>query len=435
MPIEVILPKLEMAQETATIIEWLKKEGDAVEKGEPLLMMETDKVTFELESPGSGNLAIVRGEVGVDIPVSTVIAYLLRAGEEVPEGEAVHAPLSGEIKTTPSTQNASPVARRLATEHNIDLASVVGSGARGQITKEDVEAAIASPARTTAATPAGKVRAAPAARRLARELGIDIAQVQGTGPRGQVTKDDVSSFPTAKQPVGPAIKETIPLTGIRRRIAERMTVSFQTTPHISVSLQADMSNLEALRSKMNETGGGEEIPHVSLTALVTKAVAMVLKRHPWLNSTFAGDKIHVYDEINIGVAVAIDEGLIVPVVRGADHKDIYQIATDISDMATRAREGALKLSDVTEGTFTISNLGPFGIEQFTAIVNPPNAAILALGTIRMSVLADRQGKIVVRPMVWMTLSADHRIVDGAVAAKFLTDLRDSIEDITSIIQI
>ena len=434
MPIKVILPKLEMAQESATIIEWLKEEGDQVKQGEPLLMMETDKVTFELESPGSGALAIVRGELGVEIPVTTIIAYLLQPGEQVPVAEAQLSTVGSEIVSAPTPLNASPLTKRLAAQHNLDLTALEGSGPRGQITKEDVEAAIAALPQPVTAAPSGKVRAVPAARRLAKELGMEIAKVTGSGPRGQVTVDDVSAYLSSIQPSGPAIRESVPLKGIRRRIADRMTASFQTTPHISVSLRVDLSNLEALRSALNEGNVEGDKSHISVTAMITKAAATVIERHPWLNSTFDVDQIHIYEVINIGVAVAIEEGLIVPVIRDANLKDVYQIAAEINDMAARAREGALILSDVSEGTFTISNLGPFGIEQFTAIINPPQAAILAVGATRPSVLAADDGNVVVRPTAWMTLSADHRVVDGAVAAQFLTDLRDSVEDITSIIK-
>ena len=432
MPIEVILQKLEMAQESATIIEWLKGDGEEVEQGEPLLIIETDKVTFELESPGSGTLAVMRGEIGEEIPVTTVIAYLVQPGEERPSVEAPAISIEDEIRVTPSQMAASPIAKRLAEEYAIDLASLVGTGPRGQITKEDVEAAVATASQVVAETAPGKVRAVPAARRLAREKGVDIASITGSGPRGQVTKEDVVTFVSTVQARGPAIKESIPLNGIRRRIAERMTHSFQSTPHISVSLQVDMSNLMALRSRINTESEDEDSTRVSVTTMITKLVAGVLERHPWLNSTLDNGQVQIYDEINIGVAVAIDEGLIVPVVKSVNHKTVAEIAAEMDDLATRARDGRLVLSDVAAGTFTISNLGPYGIELFTAIINPPQAAILALGAVRSSVVADEKGEIVVRPTAWMTLSADHRIIDGAVAAQFLTDLGNTIENMEEV---
>jgi len=427
MATKVIMPKLEMAQESATIIEWLKHEGDQIEKGEPLLVIETDKVTVELESPGSGVLSSVRGDPGEEIPVTQVIAYLLEPGEEPPQEiieEEIERAL--EIPPPPIPQvDVTPVAKRLATTHGVDLGTVVGTGPKGQITKEDVEAALTAPA---VVTPPGKIRATPSARRLAREKGVDLSGVKGTGPRGQVTAEDVAAYSPAPGIVGLTPLETVPLRGIRRTIAERMTHSFQTTPHIFVSLRVDMNKLEAERARLNEAAEANQFPRISVTAILVKVTAEVLKDHPWLNSTLQGEEIILLSDLNIGVAVALDGGLIAPVVHHADGKSVAEIAAEVQDLATRARTNQLTPSHVARGTFTISNLGPFGVEQFTAIINPPNAAILAVGAIRSEVVVDELGEIVVRPLVWMTLAADHRIVDGAVAAKFLTALKDALED-------
>ncbi|HEY46292.1 MAG TPA: 2-oxo acid dehydrogenase subunit E2 [Anaerolineae bacterium] len=427
MATKVIMPKLEMAQESATIIEWLKHEGDQIEKGEPLLVIETDKVTVELESPGSGVLSSVRGDPGEEIPVTQVIAYLLEPGEEPPQEiieEEIERAL--EIPPPPIPQvDVTPVAKRLATTHGVDLGTVVGTGPKGQITKEDVEAALTAPA---VVTPPGKIRATPSARRLAREKGVDLSGVKGTGPRGQVTAEDVAAYSPAPGIVGLTPLETVPLRGIRRTIAERMTHSFQTTPHIFVSLRVDMNKLEAERARLNEAAEANQFPRISVTAILVKVTAEVLKDHPWLNSTLQGEEIILLSDLNIGVAVALDGGLIAPVVHHADGKSVAEIAAEVQDLATRARTNQLTPSHVARGTFTISNLGSFGVEQFTAIINPPNAAILAVGAIRSEVVVDELGEIVVRPLVWMTLAADHRIVDGAVAAKFLTALKDALED-------
>jgi pyruvate dehydrogenase E2 component (dihydrolipoamide acetyltransferase) len=433
MATKVIMPKLEMAQESATIIEWLKQEGDHIEKGEPFLVIETDKVTVELESPGSGLLSSVRGDPGEEIPVTQVIAYLLEPGEEPPQ-EIIEEEIERALETPPPPipqVEVTPVAKRLATTHGVDLSTVVGTGSKGQITKEDVEAALAAP---VVVTPPGKIRATPSARRLAREKGVDLSAVKGTGPRGQVTAGDVTAYSPAPGIVGLTPLETVPLIGIRRTIAERMTHSFQTTPHIFVSLRVDMSNLETERERLNEEAEANELPRISVTAILVKVTAEVLKDHPWLNSTLQGEEIILLSDLNIGVAVAFEGGLIAPVVHHADEKSLAEIAAEVQDLAVRARDGQLTPSDVARGTFTISNLGPFGIDQFTAIINPPNAAILAVGAIRSEVVADESGEIVVRPMLWMTLAADHRIVDGAVAAKFLTALKDALEDPAQILQ-
>jgi pyruvate dehydrogenase E2 component (dihydrolipoamide acetyltransferase) len=436
MATKVIMPKLEMAQESATIIEWLKQEGDHIEKGEPLLVIETDKVTVELESPGSGHLSSVRGEPGEEIPVTQVIAYLLEPGEEPPQ-EIVEEEIERALETPPLPTlplplvEVTPVAKRLATTHGVDLSAVVGTGPKGQITKEDVEAALAAPA---VVTPLGKIRATPSARRLAREKGVDLSAVKGTGPRGQVTAEDIAAYSPAPGIVGLTPLETVPLRGIRRTIAERMTHSYQTIPHIFVSLRVDMSKLETERARLSEEAEANEHPSISVTAILVKVTAEVLKDHPWLNSTLQGEEIILLSDLNIGVAVALDGGLIAPVVHHADGKSVTEIAAEVWDLAARARDGQLMPSDVARGTFTITNLGPFGIEQFTAIINPPNAAILAVGVIRSEVVADESGEIVVRPLAWMTLAADHRIVDGAVAAKFLADLKDALEDPTQFLQ-
>jgi pyruvate dehydrogenase E2 component (dihydrolipoamide acetyltransferase) len=431
------MPKLEMAQETATVIEWLKQEGDHVEKGEPLLTVETDKVTVDIESPGSGILAGIRVAPQGVVPVTEVIAYILQPGEALPEEPApteekagAEPPPPSEAPSTPSVE-ATPVAQRLAEFHGVDLSTVTGTGSGGRITKADVEAALETPVSEPPPDQvrADKVRATPAARRIARERGVGLVAVTGSGPRGRVQAADVLAFTPAPAAAPEPAAEVVPLQGIRRTIAERMTASYQTAPHITLTVRVDMTAFEETRAQLNAKAEASGQPRVSATALIVKAVAWALKRHPWLNSTLReeDEEIHLLPEINVGVAVALEEGLIVPVVSQADRKSVAEIAAEVNDLVTRAREGQLTPSDVAGGTFTVSNLGPFGIEQFTAIINPPQAAILAVGATRPEVVADEEGQIAVRPIMRMTLSADHRIVDGAVAAHFLTDLREALE--------
>ena len=460
----VIMPKLEMAQETATVIEWLKQEGEQVEKGEPLLTVETDKVTIEIESPASGILAGVRVGPQQVVPVTEIIAYILQPGEELPEElpQVTKAPAPPPPQAPPTPPVAATfVAQRLAAAHGVDLSTVAGTGPGGRITKTDVElvlseaegAALAAPARPAAEPPSSKVRATPAARRVARERGVDISAVTGSGPRGRVQAADALALALTSGP-SPEIgrgENVIPLQGMRRTIAERMTASYQTTPHITFTVRVDMSAFEGTRARLNARAEATGQPRVSATALFVKAVAWALKRHPWLNSTLRQaqgrhlrqaqgrhlrqrsgqalheEEIHLLSEINVGVAVALEEGLIVPVVHQADCKSVAEIGAEVNDLATRAREGQLTPADVTGGTFTVSNLGPFGIEQFTAIINPPQAAILAVGATRPEPVVDEEGEVVVRPMMRMTLSADHRVVDGATAARFLDDLREALE--------
>ena len=422
MPVPVINPKLEMAQEAATVVEWLKREGERVEKGEPLLTVETDKVTVEVESPASGVLAGVRAVPGQVVPVTEVIAYILQPGEELSESASQQIGRLADLPLPLSSAPATPVAQRLAAAAGVDLSAVQGTGLRGRVTKVDVMAA--------AAPPPGKVRATPAARRSAREQEVDLQTIAGSGPRGRVQAADVATVALTPGPspqIGRGETVVVPLAGMRRTIAERMTASYREAPHITFTVRVDMSGFERVRAQFNARAEAAGVPRASVTALIVKAVAWALKRHPYLNSTLRGEEIHLLPEVNVGVAVALEEGLIVPVVREADRKGVAEITAGVHDLTVRAREGQLGPADVAGGTFTVSNLGPFGIEQFTAIINPPQAAILAVGATQPEPVVDEEGQVVVRPVMRMTLSADHRVVDGAIAARFLADLREALE--------
>ncbi|MGD8245447.1 MAG: dihydrolipoamide acetyltransferase family protein, partial [Anaerolineae bacterium] len=369
------------------------------------------------------------------IPVTETIAYVLEPGEELPaEAAAKAAPASREETEVPSPSAGktadiavTPVARRLAEAEGVDLATLKGTGPEGRITKSDVEAALETPVETAVKDVAGKARATPASRRIAREEGVDLSTVPGSGPRGRVQADDVRTYVEARAAVPAVTAEVVPLEGMRRTIAKRMTESYQTIPHITFTTQVDMGAFEETRAQLNAKAKDGDGPHVTVTALLVKAVAWTLERHAWLNSTLRDEEIHLLTDINVGVAVALEEGLIVPVVHHADQKGIAEIAADVKELTTRARDNRLRPSDVAEGTFTVSNLGPLGIDQFTAIINPPEAAILAVGTVRHRFIPDDDGNPVARPMMKMTLSADHRTVDGATAARFLRDLREALE--------
>jgi len=424
MAIPVIMPKLEMTQETATIVEWLKQEGEEVEKGEPLLVVETDKVTVDIEAPASGILAGVRSGPADVVPVTEVIAYLLKPGEAVPQ-EVSSAPTSLTPPTHSPPPAATPVARRLAATAGLDLSEIVGTGPGSKIRKADVERAMAS----QTAPALAKTRATPAARRLARERDVDLRTITGSGPRGRVQAADVPISPITPERATPAA-EVIPLQGMRRTIAERMTDSYQGVPHVYFTVRVDMGEFGKARASLNARAQSTAAPHISVTALLVKAVAWTLKRHPWLNSTLRGAEIHLLPEINVGVAVALEEGLIVPVVHQADLKSVGEIAQEVNELVTHAREGRLTPADVARGTFTISNLGPFGIEQFTAIINPPQVAILAVGATRSEATVSPKGQIVIRPVSRMTLATDHRVIDGALAARFLAELREVLENPT-----
>lgn len=483
MPIAVIMPKFEMTQETGTVGTWLKAEGDAVRKGEAILEIETDKVSMEVEAPADGTLRGISAKAGQVVPVGQPIAFVLRAGEvwteqasapaqppaepasvaaAEPQREpapAVSAPQQvAAAGQTHAAVAASPLAARMAVDLGIDLAAVTGSGPHGQVTKRDIEAHL----RTAESAPAAQnghspVRAVPAARRLARELGVDLAAVRGSGPGGRVQSADVRAFtaqqdqapvatpatrvfgtataatppvvsaPAAPAPAGaPAIRRMVPLTSLRRTIAERMTSSVREAPQFTVAVDADMGRALAIVEDL-KAGGAKDQPRITLTVLLIKACAWALARHPEANSAFVDGQIAEWDEVNVGVATAIDAGLIVPVVRGADRLGMRAIASQLADLATRAREGKLKLDDLQGGTFTLSNLGMFGIDRFTAILNPPQATILAVGRTSKRAVVTEDDRIEVRPLSTLTLTADHRVLDGASAARFLATIQRALE--------
>ncbi len=437
MPQEIIMPKFEMSQETGLVVEWYKKEGDAVKQGDALLAVETDKLTMDVESPGDGILAGINCKKGDTVPVTKVIAYLLQPGESLPSAapaQAAAAPVqaaSVPASSPAAAAAATPLAARMAEAEGVDLAAVKGSGPAGRITKADVETALNARAAAPAEETAG-LRATPAARRVAREQGFDLAQITGSGPKGRIQEEDVLGFaaqkpaPAAPVLVSPEV-EVIPYAGMRRNIGDRLQASYQTAPHINLTVKADMGEFERVRKQINKKAEADGGPKVSVTALMVKVVAWALLRNRWVNSSLKGEEVHFLKTANVGVAVALPDGLIVPVVKAAEQKAVRQIAEEVSDLTGRARAGKLVPSDVTGGTFTISNLGPFGIEEFTAIINPGQAAILAVGATNPEpVVVD--GQVEIRPIMRMTLCADHRLVDGSVAAYFLSDLKQALEN-------
>jgi len=377
------MPALEMAQETGKLISWLKKEGDSVAKGEPLLEIETDKAVMEIESPGDGVLAGVKVQPGADVPVGRTIAWIVRPGE-VPPAEEV---------ATASGRKTTAVAP-----------SVVSS--RAAVNQCSTQA----------------IRISPKARRLANERGVNLADVRGSGPVGEILASDILAA-ESKAPASPAIVDVG--SPISRLMAERTTQSWTTVPHFFVVREADAVALSEARKKLGaefETSRGLKLTY---TDLLVALVARVLVKHPRMNASWTGEGVRVNAEINVGLAMAVEDGVVAPVIHNADKVKLIEIATQRRDLTERARSGKLRPSDLTGGTFTISNLGMFGVDAFTAIIIPPQAAILAVGRI-----ADRvvpvEGRAEIRPMMTLTLSSDHRVVDGARAAEFLRDLVEAI---------
>ena len=396
MATKVIMPKFGMTMDDGIIVRWFKHEGDPVEKGELLVEVTTDKVNMEIESPASGILRNVTAQPGDVIPVTQVIAYIAEPGEAIPipKGLSVSEPTAA---TGEAIQFQAPIERAA----------------------EKVSAT---------SEPVGAIAATPVARRMAKELNIDLALVQGSGPRGRITEADVRAaaarlkapseetfglgLPASAIPAAPATR--IPLTGRRKIIAERMSKSASEAPHIRLTVEVDMSAAERERGTF------------SYTAFLAWHVCQVLRRHPLVNATLQAQEIVLNPDIHLGIAVDTPEGLIVPVIKDADKKSLAALDSIIRDLSQRARDGKLTLEQVTGGTFTISNLGMFGIEEFHAIINPPQSAILAVGAIvkRPIAVGDLIG---LRPMMKLTLSADHRVLDGAAAARFLQDLKAGLE--------
>ena len=427
MPKEVIMPALGMAQDVGVLLRWLKEEGEMVTEGEPLMEVATDKVDLQVEAPASGLLAAVTAQEGDEIPVGQVIGLIAAEGEEIPSAPAAAEPKEtpAEEIGTPTPLPSSPVAARIAAEHGVNLADVRAAGDR--ISKEDVEAHIRS---TSSGT---RVLASPKARRLARERGIDLASLDGRGPEGAVlaadvplTAQPVPVAPAAAVPAPAAIEPAAqPVSRMWQIMAERLTGSWTSVPHFYLVREVNADKLIHWRTILSS--GAADGPAITYTDLLTKLAALSLARFPRLNAYWDEGNIVTNPEINVGLAVAVEDGLLVPVVHSADRLRVDEIAARRADLVARAGSGGLQPNDFAGGTFTISNLGMFGVDAFNAIVNPPQAAILAVGRIADRVVAV-DGQPAVRPMMTLTLSCDHRAVDGVRAAQFFEALVGMIEE-------
>jgi pyruvate dehydrogenase E2 component (dihydrolipoamide acetyltransferase) len=444
---EVIMPALGMAQETGTLLAWHKQPGDAVVKGEPLMSVATDKTDVEIEANASGVLANVTANVGDEVPVGQVIALILAPGEVASsQAQASAAPAATATAASPPPVSApatadaplavTPVAARLAAEHGVDLRQV--KAASGRIQKEDVLAYIAGQAKATTPTGNGRILASPKARRLAQENDINLADLQGSGPDGAVLTADVlaahqraSQVPTTL-PAMPTVPtpspitqspNTLPQSRAWRIMAQRLQQSWQTVPHFYLEREANASQFVQWRERVQT----RSTVKITYTDLMVKVVAAALRKHPRVNASWLKDEIVQNDDIHVGLAVAVEDGLLVPVVQHADRLGLGEIAARRAEIVARAQAGKLTPDDLSGGTFTISNLGMYGIDKFNAIVNPPQAAILAVGSIVEKVVPVN-GQPAIQPMMTLTLSCDHRVVDGARAAQFLQTLAGYIEE-------
>jgi pyruvate dehydrogenase E2 component (dihydrolipoamide acetyltransferase) len=395
MAISVVMPALEMAQETGKLISWLKKEGESVAKGEPLLEIETDKAVMEIESPGDGVLAGVKIQAGAEVPVGRTIAWIVRPGEVAPADEV--AVESGRKTTAVPAGSAIPTA------------------------------ASANQSATSAPSADRPAKISPKARRLASERGVNLSDVRGSGAGGEILASDVVAAAESKARPSPAAVDSG--SPVSRLMAERTTQSWTTVPHFFVTRDVDAGALNEARQRLGpeiEKSRGLKLTH---TDLLVALAARVLQKHSRVNASWAREGVRTNPEINIGIAMAVDDGVVAPVIHNAANSTLTEIALQRRDLAERARGGKLRPGDIAGGTFTISNLGMFGVDAFTAIIIPPQAAILAVGRIADRVVpvgAGPEARPGVRPMMTLTLSSDHRVVDGARAAEFLRDLVDAI---------
>jgi pyruvate dehydrogenase E2 component (dihydrolipoamide acetyltransferase) len=384
------MPALEMAQETGKIVSWLKKEGDAIRKGELLLEVETDKAVVEVEATADGVLAGVKSKEGEVVPVGQTIAWIVAPGEKPPTESAPAAPSARKTTDTATVQEKRAVTDRAPS-----------SGPRE-----------------------GGPQISPKARRLAKERGVDINTIQGTGPDGTITSEDVLKAAEAPAAAAPVAQSGAPMSAIARLMAERTTQSWTQTPHFFLTREINAAALQKAREQRGPAIEKDRGVKVTITDLLVALTARVLKKHPKMNGSWNG-AVQLNPSVNISVAMAVTDGVVGAVIPNADSTALAEIAIQRRDLTDRARGGKLKPTDVSGGTFSITNLGMYNIDAFNAIIAPPQAAILAVGRIADRVVAEN-GQVVVRPMMTLTLSSDHRVVDGAQAAVFLNDLAEAI---------
>jgi len=390
----IIMPRLDLDMEKGTVLEWLKKKGDKVKRGEPVVMIMSEKVTYEVESPASGVIYEVLLPPDIEVPIGQVIGVIMENGDEPTLLES-------------TVRKAKESLVELSGVKKPEIKMEVKIGQREEVAKEKPE----------------RKKISPLAKILAKQYGIDVAGIRGTGPGGRIVKQDVLKAAEELKARFEEQVEVIPLSGVRKVVAERMAYSFRTAPHAILIVEVDMSEAVKLRKDF------EKMKNVQLSynAVFVKAVAMALREYPILNSTLEENQIKILKNINVGVAVATERGLIVPVIHDVDEKSLADLSTTIAQLVEKTRLDTLSRSDVTGGTFTITNLGMFGIDAFIAIINPKQAAILAIGRI-----ADKakvvDGQILIQPTVTLSLSFDHRIFDGAPAAQFLNRIKEILEN-------
>ena len=456
MATSIVMPQMGYDMKEGTVVRWHKKEGDPVARGDVLAEIETDKATVEFEAFTAGVMRKIVAQEGVTIPVGQLIAVITAPDEPLPDDILAQTEPTAESPGPPSTEEeakagsqqpspappsqtgevrASPIARRLASERGIDLSRIQGTGPGGRIVEQDVvgyqETAPAAPE-----TPAaGEVRASPIAKRLARERGIDLSRITGTGPGWRVVEQDVLEFKEATPATDVVTADTtaaqrVDLSRMRQTIARVTSDSKREAPHFYITADLDMTKSMELRRDINDTVSAEQ--RVSVNDLIIKACAMALGQHSKFNAFFQGDHLQMNSSINIGIAIALEAGLIVPGINDCQAKALLDIAAASSDLISRANSGTLRNEEYSGTTFSISNLGMFDVDSFNAIIYPPHAAVLAVGTVKEQPVA-RDGQIVVAQVMKATLSVDHRVADGAEAAQFLMEIKRLLENPVSLV--
>lgn len=443
MAYEMKMPKYGETMTEGTIFNWFKQEGDQVQKGEVLYQVETDKFSMDVEAEADGVLAKILVGENETAPIGDVVAIIADEGEEVEEtakadqdektiddaaeeksdlveknDQSVKSATSSANNVISDKVKASPAAKRLAAQNGLDIAQINPREGRDAVVASDVEAYLEEEK---------AVKATPVARKMAQEYDLDLSGIAGTGPGGQITRSDIELTINKASDKGTGgelkVETEVPLKGIRKVVAERMSSSYREAPHVTLTTKADMTEVVKMRKRIREKT--EE--RITYTDILIMIVSRVLTEYPAINSHLKDDHLYRYDKVNMGIAVDIDKGLVVPVINDAAGLGLEALARERQTLVEKAQEGKLNPDEMTGSTFTLTNLGGFGIEIFTPIINPPEVGILGVGSIKEEPVAV-DGKVEVRPVMWLSLSFDHRAVDGAPAARFLNQVKDVLEE-------
>lgn len=430
MATNVLLPQWGMNMEDGLLVKWLVKEGDAIEEGQALVEVETAKINSELESPATGVIAHLMFDEGATAKVGEIVVVIGEPGESVARPENTRQ--SSVSRRRPAEQNrpqrtsgtrtqVTPIARRLARDNDIDVDTLEGTGPNGRITEDDVRKAIEQ--KSVASV---RVQIVPKARALAKEHDIDLDSIVGSGPNGRILVTDVERIIAEKSPAN--VREVVPLRGLRRTIADRMMLSATSMAQVTLTTEADVTELVALREALVSEWREHRVRPLDLD-LIVKAVAETLAEHPRLNATLVNDEVRIMDSVNVGTAMAVPDGLVVPVISNADEKSALDIAREIRDLADKSRKNGLTVDDMTGATFTITSLANYDIDAFTPIIDPPQVAIIGVGRINEKP-AVFEGQIAIRSMIFLSLAFDHRALDGVPAGEFLRALKGRLEDVS-----